>query len=385
MRGENLRLRAMALTYLTLFALVPGLVVAFAVVNALTGTEHMARLLNEYLLENLAVGARAGIEPHLDEFVRNARAVTGAGWVGAALVLLSAIILFGQVEHAIDSIWAVQQRRSRGQKLVMYWGGLTLGPLLIAASVTLARAASGGSLWLAKAGSVVLTCAFFALMYLIVPATRVRLLPALAGGLTAGLLFEAAKALYKVIVARFFNYSAVYGSLAAILVLLIWIYLSWTVLLFGARLAFVLQHAKVLFRPQPDASTPRARALLAAQVMLEVALAHDRGAAPDPGEVAERLAMPAEIVREVLAELAHAGLTAAVVGGGVVPGRSLDRITLADVRRVVEGAAPSPEAGTSAALLEHLLGGAETLAATRLGQTSFEALVERLRPPKPAA
>ena len=114
-------------------------------------------------------------------------------------------------------------------------------------------------------------------------------------------------------------------------------------------------------------------------------MAHDRGLAPDPGEVAERLAMPAEIVREILLELAGAGLTAAVAGGGVVPGRSLDRITLADVRRVVEGAAPSPEVGTSAALLGRLLGGAETLASTRLGETSFESLVEHLRPPKSAA
>ena len=84
--GEIVQLRAMALTYISLFALVPGLVVAFSVVQAFTGMERISTRLHEFLIENLAVGARATIEPYLDRFVQNAH-FTSAGLVGGALLV----------------------------------------------------------------------------------------------------------------------------------------------------------------------------------------------------------------------------------------------------------------------------------------------------------
>jgi membrane protein len=384
MKAESIRLRAMALTYLSLFALVPGLVVAFSVVNAWTGTERMSRVLHEFLLENLAVGARTSIEAHLDEFVRNARAMTGAGLVGGALLLVSAVLLFGQVQAAINDIWAVHRRRPRTQQFLIYWAVLTFAPLLVAGSVTLAHSAGGrlgGSHLLEALGSVLLTCAFVAALYLIVPATRVRPLPALAGGVVAGLTFEAAKSAYTWVAGRFVDYNAVYGSVVAILVPLIWIYLSWTLFLFGARLAFVLQHRRVLLSGHGSAATPLAEELLAARVMLEVAVAFDEGAPPpDPGEIAERLEMMAEPVREMVGTLRGAGLVVETASGGVVPSRPLAQVSLADVHRVVTGAYPEAQQGREAAHLASLFSGAEELAEGRLSGATFERLCADLRP-----
>jgi membrane protein len=389
MRGEIIRLRAGALTYLTLFALVPGLVAAFSVVNAFSGAERMSRVLHEFLLENLAVGARASIEPRLDEFVRNARALSGAGLVSGALLLVSAVMLLGQVQAAFNDIWAVHRRRPRIQQLLIYWAVLTLAPLLIAGSLSLAYSARTelrGSALLEQAASALLSCAFFAVMYLIVPATRVRPLPALTGGVVAGAAFEIAKSAYGWVVARFFNYHAVYGSLAAILVLLIWVYLSWTLLLFGARLAFVLQHRRVLLSGHDSASTPLAKELLAGRVMLEVAEAYDRGTPPpDPGDIAEHLEMLAEPVREMVGTLRAAGLVVEASGGGVVPARPLAQISLADVRKVVTGASPEAPIVPNGAHLAGIFSNAEGLADGRLAEATFDRLCADLRPKSGAA
>src|SRR5512142_734846 len=131
--GESVRLRAMALTYISLFALVPALVVAFSVVQAFTGMDRISARVNEFLFENLAVGARATIEPYLTRFVQNAH-LTSAGLVGGALLVWSAVSLFSNVDGAVNQIWAIRRRRTLKEQAVIYWVGLTLGPLLLAAS-----------------------------------------------------------------------------------------------------------------------------------------------------------------------------------------------------------------------------------------------------------
>ncbi len=379
-RGESVRLRAMALTYISLFALVPALVVAFSVLQAVSANLLWARV-HEYLLDNLAVGARATIAPYLDRFVKNAHA-TGAGLVGGVLLLWALVSLFANVERAVNDVWSIQRQRSLTRKWLVYWAGLTLGPLLLAGSVTLGRAARdrlpAGHLTAALVGWA-LTSAFFAVLYLIVPATKVRLRPAAIAGGLAGLGWEIAKWAYTFAVVRFFRYHAIYGSVAAVPIFLVWLYLSWTILLWGARVAFVLQHAQALMRGHRADSTPLGREQLAAQVMLEVALAFDRGEpAPEPAEIAVRLEALGEPVREVMAALRSAALVAELAGGGHVPARSLGQITLADVRSAVAGSAAGLEGGSSAALIAGVLAEAEGAAAEALAEVSYQDLCARI-------
>ena len=217
----------MALTYISLFALVPALVVAFSVVQAFAGMETLWRGVHEYLLSNLAVGARTSIEPYLDRFVRNAHA-TSAGVVGGAFLVYSAVSLFGYVERAVNDIWSVRRLRPLRQRMLIYWAGLTLAPFLLAGSLALAHAvgtllagAPVGQV-LARIAAVLLSCTLFAALYLFVPSTRVRPHAAAVGGLVAGIAWEVAKTLYTFAVARFFHYHAVYGSVAAVPIFLLW-------------------------------------------------------------------------------------------------------------------------------------------------------------------
>jgi membrane protein len=383
--GERLRLRAMALTYISLFAVVPALVVAFSVLQAFAGTE-LWRAVHGFLLDNLAVGARASIEPYLDRFIRNAHA-TSAGVVGGALLVISAVGLFSNVEQALNDTWAVRRARPLARRALVYWAGLTLAPVLLGGSLALAHWVSaliqGG--WagqlLARSAGVLLSCLLFAALYYFVPATPVQPRAAAVGGLAAGLAWELAKALYTLAVARFFSYHAVYGSVAAVPIFLVWLYVSWTLVLLGARLSFVVQHARVLLAGHDAQATPLGPARLAARALLVGALAWRAGAPPpDMGEVALRLETFGEPVREVLGLLRAGGLVHEVAGGGLVPARPLSELTLADVRRAVSGAPPDRQGDAAGALVSGLLAAAQGAAAQCLAARTFQELCDEVAP-----
>jgi membrane protein len=386
LHGERVRLRAMALTYLSLFALVPALVVAFTVVQAFTGVERTTGQVREFLLDNLAVGARASIEPYLERFVSNAHAAS-AGLVGGALLVWSMISLFSNVDGAINDIWGVKRRRRLRDQAVTYWVGLTVGPLLLAGSIYLGHTtrlwlAGTGLGFLAVAAGVLLTCAFFATLYLLVPNTKVKLGAALGAGLVAGLAWEIAKWGYAIAVTRFFKYQVIYGAVAVLPTFLLWLYVSWSIVLFGARVAFVVQNAPALWHGGPLADHPTTREALAARIMLEVALAFDESggeaASPAPTDLARALRVQPEDVADVVDAMRTAGLLQALASGGLVPARSVERITLLDVRQAMRGRAPGrPEAEPVS--VDRALAAVEADAGERLAGTSFRALCDEER------
>ncbi len=379
--GESIRLRAMALTYLSIFAVVPALVVIFSVVQAATGMDRIAAQLNAFILDNLAVGARATLEPYLTRFTSNAHAAS-AGLVGGALLAWSAVSLFSNVERAINDQWGISRRRSLGRQAVIYWVGLTLGPVLLAGSLALgvgARAWLAGTGFgsLAALGSVLLTCAVFTVIYGLVPHTRVRLNAAVSAGLVAGLTWEAAKWGYAEAVRRFFNYSAIYGSVAVLPTFLLWLFVSWAILLAGARVAYVVQFAPALWRGGLLADHPTTRETLAGEVLLAVALEHRRpgGLAPDEGALARSLRVLHGDVAEVVEALRAAALLKPLEGGGLVPGRPEELITLLDVRRAVIGRAPT-RASAALDVVERTLAEVEEEGAKWLQRTTLKQLCD---------
>jgi membrane protein len=386
LHGESVRLRAMALTYLSLFALVPALVVAFSVVQAFTGVERIGDQVHEFLLDNLAVGARTTLEPYLERFVGNAHAAS-AGLVGGALLVWSMVSLFSNVDGAINDIWGVKRRRRLRDQAITYWVGLTVGPLLLAGSIYLGHTtrlwlAGTGLGFLAVGGGVLLTCAFFATLYVLVPNTRVSLGAALGAGLVAGVTWELAKWGYAIAVTRFFRYHVIYGSVAVIPTFLLWLYVSWSIVLFGARMAFVVQNAPALWRGGPLADHPTTREALAARVLLEAALAFDagggEGSAPEPTSLARALRVQPEDVADVVDAMRSAGLLRGLSGGGLVPARPLEKLTLLDVRQAVRGRAPSrPE--VEPVSVDRALAEVEAETGTRLAATTFRVLCDEER------
>jgi membrane protein len=379
LEGESVRLRAMALTYTTLFALVPALVVAFSVVQAFAGMGTISERIHEFLLDNLAVGARESIQPYLDKFVSNAH-MTSAGLVGAAFLIYSGISLFSDVERAVNDIWLIQRRRPIRQQVVIYWLGLTLGPLLLAGSVMAGHTART---WLAGSGvralgvgtGVLLTCTFFTVIYYIVPATKVQLKAAATGGLIAGIAWEIAKWGYAIFVGRSVRYHAIYGSVAAVPIFLLWLYVSWTLLLFGAKVAFIVQHASALLRMRPLVSTHVGREYLAGEAMLRIALAFDRAdPPPEEDDIASDAQALAEDVGAALAQLRQAGLVVSVADGGLVPSRSIERISLLDIRRAIHG--PGAELSDDPGV-GRILKDVEGEADRRLSEVNFRELVAK--------
>ena len=378
-RGDTLKLRAMALTYISTFALLPALLVAFSAVRMFADTERVRLRIHDFLVANLAVGAQATVSNYLDRHVLSAE-WKGIGIVGFVVLVFSALGLLSQVEHAVNAIWAVRRRRPLLQRWLTYWAGLTVGPFLVAGSFALAVAAHdrlGAPRVVVYLAGLALTVAFFVAAYLVLPATRVKLWPAVVAGTVAAGAFELAKDGYTFSVAHLFRFQAIYGSLAAVFVFLLWLYLSWTIFLFGARLAFVLQHHRALLDLPDDRGGEE---LLAARALLVVARAFREGEPPpDPGDVADRLDAPAEPVRELLARLREAGLVAEGSGGGLSPSRPLARTTLADVRRALGRLPPAACRDQAGAAIASLLARADGAAAERLAATSMEDLCRVLQ------
>ena len=130
-RGEDLKLRAMALTYISIFSLLPAVMVMVSMVRTFPDLDRVRLQIQDFLTSNLAVGARDKVQAYLDQYVFGASAMT-PGLLGFALLLFSAVALLAHVEHAVNVIWSVHHRRPRLQRWLTYWAALTVGPLVMA-------------------------------------------------------------------------------------------------------------------------------------------------------------------------------------------------------------------------------------------------------------
>ncbi|HEY3450853.1 MAG TPA: YihY family inner membrane protein [Myxococcales bacterium] len=357
-RGEKITLRGSALTYITMLSLVPLLAVIFAIVHGL-GQESLRKGVHEFVFDNLAPGVREQIGGYLDEFIARASA-SAMGGLGGVFLLVSAVGLFHNIERSLDEIWGVTTPRTILRRVVIYWCVLTLGPIVLGVSVlatNFAQAAVQTSLPAGVLAMVPWATSVFALffLYFAVPNAKVRLQAALAGALVAATAWEIAKHIYSWGATHSFRYNAIYGSLGAVPLFLLWVYVSWIVVLFGARLAYALQYA-ITTANAPRVFDARCREVLCARVALEAAVAFQSGKPPPtPGTIAQVLSLDVSFVGEAIEALREGGLVAEAVDGGVVPARALEQIRLADIAEAAQGTLfdhsaepPSKEAATRA-------------------------------------
>ena len=237
---------AAALTFTTLLSLVPLMTVSLAIFYAFPAAEQVNAVLRDFLFQNFMPTAGEVLQQHLDAFINKASSLSGTSF--AALIVV-ALLLMSNIDQSLNTIWEVRAKRGFVSKFLIYWAVLTLGPLLITASVLatsklviLAGMEHApwweGLLKLAPVSSSVLA---FTLIYGLVPNVRVRFSHALAGGIIAALLFELAKRLFAIYIQAFPTYEAIYGALATVPIFLLWLYLTWTVVLIGAEVAHGLR------------------------------------------------------------------------------------------------------------------------------------------------
>ena len=245
-----------ALSFTTLLALVPLTAVMFAIFSRFQIFESWMTLAQEFVYGNFVPAAGEAVNRYLQKFAANAVKLTI--W-GLLFLFLTSLMLMATIERAFNDIWHVPHTRKRLHRYLSYGALLILGPMLIGITLSstsylvslplFSRDAPLGGLkvfLLATAPVIFEWLAFWAL-YVVVPNYRVRLRHGLIGSLIATAAFEIAKRGFAFFVTYFANYKAIYGAMAALPVFLIWIYLSWTIILMGAVVTATLPEWR---RPQ---------------------------------------------------------------------------------------------------------------------------------------
>ena len=248
-REDRLGLTASSLTFTTTIALVPLFTVVLAVFTAFPMFAKFQDVLQKWLIESLVPDSIARqVLGYLTQFAGKASRLGGAG---VAVLFITALALILTIDRTLNSIWRVRKPRPLGQRVLVYWAAMTLGPLLLAVSLTLtsyALSASKGVVAVMPGGVQLLldTLQFgllawgVAALYHFVPNTQVRWTHAWVGGLFVSAGFELAKRVLVFYLGKVPTYSVLYGAFATVPILLVWIYVAWVIVLLGAVIAAYL-------------------------------------------------------------------------------------------------------------------------------------------------
>jgi len=386
---ERITLRAASLTYLSLLSIVPTLAVVYAMFKGFGGMTDIQERVNAWIFQNIAVGSQEVVQQTVQNFVTQAH--TGAvGGIGFAVLLMSAVSLLWNIEASFNAIWGVRQQRRLVMRFLIYWCVLTLGPVLLAVSLTATTTLTGAKMVdVIPGGRAVLglaplfiTYVAFALLYFVVPNARVKKRSAMLGAFVAGSVWELAKLGYAVYATRAFKANAFYGSLAAVPVFMLWIYCSWVIVLAGARLVYSID-ASVEAETVTPVLSPLERRHWLARVACAVAEAFRAGDKPPmPEQIAQQLGAPPALLEDVTRTLLEAGLVRETEDGGLLPARPLEQITLRDVHLAALAAGgtapirPPQEPGHD---LEAVLREAEETTESKLAGHTLESLVKPRR------
>ncbi|MGQ9812403.1 MAG: YihY/virulence factor BrkB family protein [Dissulfurimicrobium sp.] len=243
---------AQALTYSTIFSLIPALVLAFSVFQAFGGIESIEPVLFKYLSEILAPGRQQIVLKSIEGLIQKAQE-SPIGVFSTFFFLVIAMLLLIELEDSLNHIWGTKGHRAFWQRIAVYFAAFTLAPVLIASPVLvgifitsyddsfiffrylplvkLLRIAPIMSIWI-----------FLFSIYFFLPNSDVKIDAAAIGTLAGGSLWLIAAKLYTIYTKNVFIYSMLYGSIGSIPVFLLWLFISWAIILFGVEISYSFQH-----------------------------------------------------------------------------------------------------------------------------------------------
>ena len=343
-------IRAAALTFTTILSIVPFLAVAFSISKGfgLQNTDFIRTLILK-----LTTG-RVEVADKIIEYIDRTN-VQALGWVGVATLLFTVFSLIGTTEKAFNTIWQVRKGRSAWRKVTDFFPIILICPmvLIIASSFNvslqqqemvssmLSVQAIGllESLFLKVTPYVLISLAFM-FMYAFIPYTRVQLPAALIGGVVGGVLWQMAQWLYINWQIGAAKYNAIYGSFAQLPLLLIWIYISWVIVLLGSQVSYAWQNLNSFVKQRYfGEATPYERQKLAVLMMTILAKRFQEGRSlPSVQELSDGLMAPAVLISSLFCLLQGAGyvvLTEAVGQDVFAPGRALDKVRILDIVKAV--------------------------------------------------
>ena len=320
MKG-GLTLWTMSLVYTTLLSMVPLLALSFSVLKAFGVHNRIEPMLQDLLAPLGEQGHE--ITARLVVFIDHMN-VGVLGSLGLALLIYTVVSLMEKIEESFNSIWHVTQLRNLGERFSRYLSVLLVGPLLVFSAVGITAAAVDsdvvrGILAIAPLGSVVvaigklmpyvLVIGAFTFFYMFIPNASVRLVPALVGGIAGGVLWQSAGWAFAVFVASSTRYAAIYSSFAILVLFLIWLYVSWLILLVGAAVSFYVQHPEYLYAmPGEPRLSNRMRERLALAVMCHIGSRFVHGRPPwTLQQLTHQLGIPMHAVDVVLNALEASG------------------------------------------------------------------------------
>lgn len=347
-RGE-LNMRAMSLVYTTLLSVVPLVAFSFSLIKGLGMSSTLEPVVYEFLRP---VGENATeLTARVLQFAENIRG-TVVGSLGLAFLIYTVLATIQKVEESLNFVWRVERPRSFARRVMEYLSMLVIGPIVLVTAFGLI-ASAGHSRWahsltqlpviapiVAGVGALipyVVITGVFTFLFGFIPNIRVRFVPALIGGATAGVLWAATGAGFSAFVHYATQLVAVYTGFAIVITTIIWVYISWLILMIGAQLSFYVQNPQYLRRGNVAIHIAGADAeRLALNVMFLVGKSYRKGA---PVWTLTRLAqnfdIPGITLGGVVHALEHAGLIVATEDDCLLPGRDMYTITLADILQAV--------------------------------------------------
>ncbi len=335
---------ASSLAFTTVLALVPLMTVALTVVAAFPAFASLSFALRQFIVANFVPDAASQVVTvYLPQFSENAARLTGLG-VGFLAVI--AIMLAFTIDRAFNTIWRVKRPRSLAARVLVYWAVLTVGPILIGGSLALSswllnllgalglgREFREYSAMALRLVPIALSSLAFALLYRTVPNRQVLASDAAIGGLLAGLAFELTKVGFAEFIAHFSSHRQVYGTFASVPIFLLWIHVSWLVVLSGAIVTATLPNFRA--RGFSLGRDPASQFVGAVKLLKLLAGAHQKGGVLTLGELSSSLGFSWEATEPLLDRLEATGWVCKVAGSGWVLRRDSERITLSEVFRSV--------------------------------------------------
>ena len=328
---------AASLTFTTLLALVPMITIALTVFSAFPVFEDFSTQIKIYLMNNLMPESAAIIiTQYMQQFADSAARLTA---VGIVFLTVTAMLMMLTIEKEFNVIWRVTRPRPLVKRLVAYWAVLTVAPLLIGASLSLTSWLVGLSMGHAKLVSpfgvvilktlpVLFATLAFALLFRLVPNRYVPQSHALIGALVAAVLFETMNRIFGYYISHFPTYELVYGAFASVPIFLMWIYLSWLTILFGAVIAASLSHWRTPAAQQLSSTTRLLDALRVLQIM---ANGFQQGKVSTFPEMSKSLHIGYDELERILEKLASADMVRKAEGQGWLLMRDANHIRASEL------------------------------------------------------
>ncbi|MBI3291423.1 MAG: YihY family inner membrane protein [Elusimicrobia bacterium] len=356
--SDQVTLRASALTYTTLLALVPCLAVIFAVLKGL----GVPSLIEARVLENVAVGSQ-DLVIRILQYIQQTN-VTTLGYLGLGGLALTLVATLTTVEAAFNAIWGVTQVRHWLRRWIDYLSVVIVAPLFLLAALSVTTSLQVRAVaavetierwgvvgqWLkyglgrfptiSQLAPYVIIWMLFAFVYLFLPNTRIRPASAAFGGVIGGTLWQLAQWWYIRFQSNLTQANAIYGAMAQLPLLLGWIYLSWVVVLLGAEAAFAHQHRQSYYPLAGTLAGADLRERTALRAMLAIGQRFREGEPPwTVHAIAQRLSLPTMFVHNVLEALASQGLLVLTDDQRLsyLPAKDLSRIQAFEILRGAHG------------------------------------------------